>query len=86
MVRTEDAGWLTRSTGASALAEVAEELASNPEAVRAKIAEHRPRRAFDLLADPKCVRVGYEALLRALKRTEKGTAHPAQLTAQRKRR
>ena len=67
MVRSEDAGWLARSTGASALADAAEELVRNPQVVRTKIAEKRPRRAFNRLADPKLVRAGYDSLIRSFR-------------------
>ncbi len=71
MVRNEDAGWLARSTSASALADVAEKLVSNPDLVREKIAEQRPRRAFESLADPRLVRSGYDSLFRSLSERRK---------------
>jgi glycosyltransferase involved in cell wall biosynthesis len=79
MARTEGAGWLARTTGAAALADVAEELVRDPTLVQRVIEERRPHRAFERLAAAELVARGYQDLLRERRAAARSALHPTAL-------
>lgn len=62
MVEPDRSGWLTQGVGADALARSIEELAAQPERVRALARSGSPRAVFDALTDPGPIREQYAAL------------------------
>jgi glycogen synthase len=65
IVEPERSGWLTDGVGADALARSIEQLAAEPERVRALSRAGSPRAAFDALTDPDPIRERYAELVAA---------------------
>ena len=64
MVRPGVNGWLTRNTGAEAIAEAIQALTADPEEVAERIRSHAPRATWRELTDEEAFLEGYGALMR----------------------